>query len=289
MINFELKPARVQAPLPLLSFHKWTMPDGSLWMEFFRSPAGYILRFSGLADFEVSLDGTSVFGYPSPGVEEATSEHLYLNQVLPLAMSKMGTLVFHASAVAINGGAVAFLGESGRGKSTLAASFATNGYSFLTDDGLVLNVEENGYSVSPSHPSIRLWEDSRQALVPAEAMVGPKVSFTNKVKFLADKNIVFCREKCPLTRVYFLGNSSSSTPTIRPMAPTEARIELVRHSFLLDVKDKSLLADQFNLMSRHAHDRIFYRLDFPKCYKSLPEVRQVIIDHAACSAHDDLP
>ena len=200
-----------------------------------------------------------------------------------------GAWVTSGRAVVIEGGAVAFVGESGRGKSTLAASFAINGYSFLTDDGLVLNVDENGYSVSPSHPSIRLWEDSREALVPAEVMAGPIVSFTSKARFFADKNIVFCNEKCPLTRVYFLGHGRSSTPMIRPMAPTEARIELIRHSFLLDVKDKSLLAEQFNLMSRHARDPIYYRLDFPRCYESLPEVRQAIIHHAASPVHRDRP
>jgi hypothetical protein len=47
---------------------------------------------------------------------------------------------------------VVFAAESGRGKSTLAASFAVNGFRFLTDDGLVLEPAGEGYAVLPSHP-----------------------------------------------------------------------------------------------------------------------------------------
>jgi hypothetical protein len=60
---------------------------------------------------------------------------------------------------------VAFLGESGRGKSTLAASFATEGTRFLTDDGLLLEWVGGHCMIVPSHPSIRLWEDSQEALI----------------------------------------------------------------------------------------------------------------------------
>src|SRR5574340_1151913 len=102
---------------------------------------------------------------PAPAGGEQTVEHLYLNQVLPLALSMQGKLVFHASAVEIGEVAVAFMGESGKGKSTLAASFATHGYRFLTDDGLVIEAEDEGHRIVPSHPSLRLWQDSEGALI----------------------------------------------------------------------------------------------------------------------------
>jgi serine kinase of HPr protein (carbohydrate metabolism regulator) len=94
-------------------------------------------------------------------VTSATVEHLYLNQVLPLALSRQGKLVLHGSAVDIGGQGVAFLGESGRGKSTLAASFATEGTRFLTDDGLLLEWVGECCMIIPSHPSIRLWQTAK--------------------------------------------------------------------------------------------------------------------------------
>ena len=64
-------------------FHEWALQDGTLWPLFFRTAAGYLLRFPDLADFTVSPDGREVSVYPARGVSDQTIEHLYLNQVLP--------------------------------------------------------------------------------------------------------------------------------------------------------------------------------------------------------------
>ena len=45
--------------------------------------------------------------------------------------------MLHASAVAINGSALAFVGQSGRGKSTVAALLCVDGAELVTDDVLV--------------------------------------------------------------------------------------------------------------------------------------------------------
>ena len=187
MIELRLQPARLQPPVNHPPFHTWTSPDGTLWTEFHRANGGYLLRFPDLADFQVSADALAVTGFPAPEISETTVQHLYLNQVLPLVLSKLGKLVFHASAVEVGEGAIAFVAESGRGKSTLAASFAVNGFRFLTDDGLVVEAADPGYQALPSHPSIRLWEDSEAALVPPTARRAPPVHYTSKARFLADK------------------------------------------------------------------------------------------------------
>ena len=161
MVAFTVRTPRLQEQLRGEPFHEWTFPSGTIWTAFYRMDAAYLLRFPDLADFQVSADGLNVTCFPAPHVSDTTIEHLYLNQVLPLALSRLGKLVFHGSAVEVAGGAIAFVAASGQGKSTLAASFATGGYRFLADDGLVLEPIGGGYHVLPSHPSIRLWEDSQ--------------------------------------------------------------------------------------------------------------------------------
>jgi hypothetical protein len=94
MINLRLRPARLQTPLPNAPFHTWTFPDGTLWTEFHRTNGGYLLRFPDLADFQVSADALAVTGFPAPEISETTVQHLYLNQVLPLVLSKLGKRVF---------------------------------------------------------------------------------------------------------------------------------------------------------------------------------------------------
>jgi hypothetical protein len=280
VVDFQVAEARWQKPLGAKPFHTWSFPDGTPWTEFYRVGGGYLLRFPDLADFDVAADGFEVTCFPAPDVAEATSQHLYLNQVLPLVLSKLGKLVFHASAVEVAGGSVAFAAESGRGKSTLAASFAVNGYRFLTDDGLVVETGTQGFEVLPSHPSIRLWADSEEALIAPGTTTAPAVSFTPKSRFLAGDEIRFCDQPRSLRRVYFLGDGNAATPAFQRLSPAEALVEWVKHSFLLDVEERPRLASHFDQVAALANEPIHYRLDFPRRYEDLARVRQAIVEHA---------
>ena len=270
----------MQAPVAIEPFHTWTFPDGTLWTAFYRTNDSYLLRFPDLADFQVSADALHVTGFPAPGVSDATVQHLYLNQVLPLVLSKQGKLVLHASAVEVAGGAIAFAAESGRGKSTLAASFAVSGFRFLTDDGLVVEPIADGHRILPSHPSIRLWEDSEAALIAPGVRTAPALSFTAKSRFLAGDEIRFCDQPQPLRRVYFLGNGKVATLEFQRLSTAEALVEWVKHSFLLDVEEKPRLASHFDQVAKLANQPIHYRLDYPRRFEDLAWVRAAIVEHA---------
>jgi hypothetical protein len=261
-------------------FHVWSFPDDTVWTYFYRSGSTYLLRFPDLADFEVSATGHTVRCWPVPGISDYTIDHLYLNQVLPLVLSRQGEFVFHASAIEIGSSALVFMGESGRGKSTLAASFATSGFRFLTDDGLQVEETNGGYRVLPSHPSIRLWQDSEDALVVEEVPIAPPVQYTSKARFLAGEELAFCGEARALQGVYFLGEGIANTVEFEPLSPSEALVELVKHSFLLDIEEQALLAQHFDRLARLVCRPMFYRLDYPRRYQALAQVRQAIIEHA---------
>ena len=278
-IDFEIELIRPQLQLSAVLFHESSLPDGTPWIRFHRSSAVYILRFPGLADFQMSLDGSEVRCWPVSGLSDETIQHLYLNQVVPLALSKQGNLVFHASAVEVGGEGIAFIGESGRGKSTLAASFATCGFRFLTDDGLLVDSVDGEFRIMPSHPSIRLWEDSQHALVGKGAAMAPPVEFTSKGRFLAGDRIAFCEQPRRLRRVYFLGDGAQQGVVFERMKPGEALIELVKHSFLLDVEERAMLAAHFDDLAHLVSRPIYYRLDYPRRYDCLARVRQSIVEH----------
>jgi len=278
-VEFRLDATREQEPLGQTMFHEWTSPDGSPWLSFYRQDTNYLLRFAGLADFEVSTDGRDVRCWPAPNVSDETIRHLHLNQVTPLALSRQGRLVFHASAVAIDECAIAFAGTSGRGKSTLAASFATNATPFLTDDGLLVESTDGQWRIVPSHPSIRLWDDSQEALLAAGATMAPPVQFTTKSRFLAGGEIAFCDESRPFERMYFLGEGQSSAPAIERMSPTASLIELVKHSFMLDIDEREMLAAHFEELADLVKRPIFFKLDYPRSYEVLAEVRKAVTKH----------
>lgn len=278
---FQLLAPRVQEAIGSAPFHEWMLPDGKPWTRFYRIGTGYLLRFPELADYEVAGADLAVSCHPAPGVTEPTSRHLYLNQVLPLVLSRQGKLVFHASCVEVAGRATVFVAESGGGKSTLAASFAAGGYRFLTDDGLVLEKAGGGFQVLPSHPSIRLWEDSQEALLAAKAAAAPPVQYTTKARFVAGEDFAFCDEPRPLARAYFLGDGSAKAIAIERIAPARAVLEWVKYSFLLDIEERPLLAAHFDQVADLADRVPCYRLDYPRTFEYLPRVKQAILQHLA--------
>ncbi len=261
------------------AFATWDLYDGTKWLEIFRVQGGYVLRFPEFANFQVSDDGLHVSVLPHQGVSAQTVEHLYLNQVLPLALSRQWQLVLHGSAVEIDNVAVAFLGKSGRGKSTLAASFSINGFRFLTDDGLQLDRSGSNYVVKPSHPSIRLWDDSRKELIPETTPVSPPVDYTPKARMLADDQMAFCHTPRRLACAYFLGTGETDQIIIEPIRPRDAMLGLVGNSFLLDIEEHEMLTHHFSQLSSLAVAPIFFRLDYPRRYEMLPEVRQAVVQH----------
>lgn len=283
--RFVQRPGRIQRPVSQPPFHRWTFADGTEWTSFHRLGSGYLLRFPQLADFEVSSDGRDIRGWPAMGVKPTTVHHLYLNQVLPLALSRQGKLVLHASAVDVGGGCVAFMGASGRGKSTLAASFATAGTRFLTDDGLQLEWRGRQLIGLASHPSIRLWEDSQNALVGQTLALGPAVEYTTKARILADAGFAFCPDPQPLKAIYLLGDGTAPAVNIEPANPVTALLDLVRHSFLLDIDEQKMLASHFDDISRIANLPLHYHLDYPRRYEDLALVRQAILQHNSAVSH----
>ena len=271
--------ARTQQSLPSPAFLSTTMPDGTPWMTCYRRDSGYLVRFEALADFEISRDGMTLTSYASPGVSAQTIEHLYQNQAMPLALSLQKKLVLHGSAIEMDGRAIAFLAESGRGKSTLAASFSSNGYRFLTDDGLFIDRKKNQYFVRPGHPSIRLWDDSRTALVPVSTRPEPPVDYNAKSRFLAGDQFLFGNIACQLGFVFFLGDGSSRDVSITSISGQEVVIETIRHCFLLGVDEHEMLKDNFNQLADLSRLPIFFKLDYPRRYDILDRVRDAVVKH----------
>ena len=279
MIEMITAPERPQSPIDREPFHTWDLPLGTPWARFYRLEGCILLRFPDMADFEVLRDGHKVKCIPVPGTAQATIEHLFQNQVQPLALSKMGKLVFHASAVDIKGNAVAFLAESGRGKSTLAAKFAVSGYRFLTDDGLLLEPSASGYTLVPNHASIRLWKDSFETVLPAGTPTAPPLDFTTKDRILAGEVLPYCDQPRPFRCAYFLGDGSADDIAIRVLKPVEALVQWASHSFLLDIEDRKLTSAHFNGIAELAERVPAYLLDYPRRYEKLPQVLDAIVAH----------
>ena len=264
--------ARPQKDLDTKPFHHFTFPDGTVWTEFYRDGLDYRLRFPGLADFEVSGDGKEILAYPAGKTDAATVE---------LALSRQGVPAFHASVVTVPGGAVAFLGKAGMGKSTLAASFALNDSEFLTDDSLVIDEDGSACFALPSHASLRLWEDSVDALIDAGTERAAGISYTTKARLLAGDALGYRDEAEPLLAAFLLDDKGVDGVTIRALKGVARHMAWVNNSFLLDIEDAGLLAQHFDWTHRIARAVPTFLLDYPRAYGMLEKVRNAIKEHVA--------
>ena len=284
--EWEPREPRAQETLPGRMIAQTPLPGGGQWSQVFRTAEGYVVRFPGLADFELSADGGRVRSWPAGEHDPDKLRHVYLNQVVPLALSGRGYPVFHAAAVEVDGAAVAFIGASGRGKSTLAAAFAARGMRFLTDDCLALAAKDGAWHALPGHASIRLWDDSRAALVGNEArtMFEPRVA--GKGRLVAGDALSHCDAARPLHAAYFLGERIVDAVAIEPLASARALVELVKHSFLLDPERRPPLATHFDALAALAQAVPCWKLDYPIDLARLDVVVEGISAHArALGAH----
>jgi hypothetical protein len=105
--------------------------------------------------------GHEIVVEPWPDVPERNVRLFLLGSAFGALLHQRGLLPLHANAVEIAGKAIAFMGPSGEGKSTLAAAFHDRGHRILADDVCVIDLDAAPRPlVRPGLPRLRLWKDS---------------------------------------------------------------------------------------------------------------------------------
>jgi len=138
---------------------------GAVMARAFRSSDELRLAFDDTGTFDVRASERTILWYPGPEANEPAVRADLLGRVLSLAAHAEGRLALHASAVSVDGHAIAFLGPKHAGKSTTALALVTAGARLLADDAVVVRVDESGTpwaAAGVQRP--RLWVDSVRAL-----------------------------------------------------------------------------------------------------------------------------
>lgn len=101
---------------------------------------GYLLRFYRTCDFVIDADLSTVTARAVPGADPDTIGVLISGTLLSFLLAIRGEAVLHASAVQVGENALAFVGSSGMGKSTMATLVCAAGAQLITDDVLRLDL-----------------------------------------------------------------------------------------------------------------------------------------------------
>ena len=212
--------------------------------------------------------GCKIVIEPAKNVENCVLRNFILGPVLAGLLRQRGLLVFHGSAVKINHGAVAFLGMSGWGKSTLASAFYKQGYSFVTDDVMAVDMKTGLPIALPSFPKTKLWKDAATAMEHDVEQL-PKVH-SDSEKYINCISEGFCQTPIPLKQIYILAVGEEHK--IEPINGRDALMELIRHSHGIDLLEiPELATSNFNQCQKLLEHISIYRLVRPRSLSQLTE------------------
>jgi len=148
-----------------------------------------------------------------------------LGPVLALILHQRGLLVIHASVVARGDGAIAFLGKSGWGKSTIAAALHAKGYDLVTDDVAAIQIDQAEPSVLPGFPQVKLWPQAATLLGEIPERLPLLHPNFDKRGWRAERGFSLAPRR--LERIYAL--AAGPAPAIERLEPREACFELLGH------------------------------------------------------------
>ena len=109
----------------------------------------------GLGIFEIEK-GSKISYFLFDNSLEEEFVRFILNIGMSYILFQRNYLVIHASSISINGNASLFIGDSGKGKSSLAYAFFEKGYDILTEDFTYIYSNNKNIYTSDSHSLIKL-------------------------------------------------------------------------------------------------------------------------------------
>lgn len=185
---------------------------------------GYRYRFHGLLELQVSLGLDRVHVQLVYDADPLMTQVILSGNVIAALMLLRGWAVLHASAVELDGQAIAIMGNPGAGKSTLATLASARGARLVTDD--VLRV-----AVDPSGQAICYRGADALRLRPASVVLAPLLRQLDDVS--PDGRHLYApqptpRDRLPLRRIVIPGRGSpGSSLERRRLGAREALMALV--------------------------------------------------------------
>jgi hypothetical protein len=213
----------------------------------------YRFTYADQTEFVIDRHGREIWTtWREPLTLEDTTTYL-LGPVMGFVLLLRGLVCLHASAIVVDGEAVAFVGPAGAGKSTTAAAFAARGFRVLAEDVVTLDDRGDSFFVRPAYPCIRLWPASAATLYGSHSALPPLTPNWDKCYLdLSQAEGRFESEPRRLAAIYLLDERSDDpqAPFARPLDAAEGMIHLIANTYGTKLLDKQMRAREFDLLSR---------------------------------------
>jgi hypothetical protein len=256
-------------------------PDGeSLW-RVYPAPGCEVIHCVQVADYFLFDD--RILCCPLEQDFQAVEANL-LASVLAYWLERRGTLALHASAVVTPQGAVAFLSNSGNGKSGLAAALVQAGCPLLSDDILPLALVNDVWTAYPGYPLMRMWPDEADFFLGDHTClprVHPSVE-KRRVAIGSGGWGAFAPGPQPLACLVIPERRPPDAPGseigIAPISSRDGLIEIVRYSFTARlVQAVGLQPVRMSRMAQMVRHAPLLRLSYPSGFHNLPGVAAAVL------------
>jgi len=250
-------------------------PIQSMW----ETPGGYFLILChGGITFALDRAGSEIWARWPENILPEDAALWLRGPVMGFLMALRGFVCLHASAVVIDGSAVAFAGPAGAGKSTTAAAFAHRGFAALTDDIAAISAKGGRFVVQPAYPWLCVWPGSAAALGPSvEAL--PRLIPDNEKRYieLQPGDGTFHDKPAPLGAIYVLPPrvADSGGPEIEQLKGAEELLSLLANNYGSGGLARERRGTEFSLLGQLASQvpvRRVRRPRGPSCAEELCEL-----------------
>jgi hypothetical protein len=179
----------------------------------------FLLRVPGIATYYVH-DGVEIIVRRDAGAPDLDVRSFLMGNLFAVLCHQRGLLPLHASAIATPQGAVAFLGASGAGKSSIAAFLGRRGHRILADDiCLVDPAAPQDRRVLPMAPWLKLWSATLDAMGESSHGLSRIFSDDEKYRYVLEQP----EAPAPLTELIVLERvEEQAEVSFEPLAPVHA-------------------------------------------------------------------
>lgn len=170
--------------------------------------------------------------------------HTILHAFIPQLMALRNDVVLHTTSVVIDGQCYLFAGDSGMGKSTLAAGFANEGYTIYSEDIARIEFDPAGQPCAhPSYPGVRLRGNS--FLLPDDRRTNAQGRF-GLPKFRVNVSTSTVSQPArPVRAIFFLRRGTTVGPRISRLTPMQAIRPILKSSFLQSLPKETRSRESF--------------------------------------------
>jgi hypothetical protein len=245
--------------------------------------SGYLLCYAEGARFLVSASGSEIEVWWDAPLSEVDATDYLLGSVLAFVVRLRGMVPLHASAVVVQEQAVLFAGAAGAGKSSLAAAFAVLGYPVLSDDLVVIDDSRGDVLAFPNRPRLSVWPDSAGNLFSTKSLPAHSPVYAKRCLDLGEHGYRFHERPVPVGMICVLAsrNAPNHHPTIRPLRPQAALMNLVSHTYGNYLLDASMRAREFDVLGRVAQSVCISELSLGSGLDSLVSDCRWLVAHLA--------